>query len=89
MAAVQSIAPVNMGGRYQQSTGISLFAIVPSDTIPVGPLSQIIVTVAGNIAFQMWDGTTPTLAVVIGEVLFISPRLIKSTGTTATLFGAF
>lgn len=86
--AIVAVVPVNQGGRYQTATGTQLFAVTPSDTIPVGLVSQLIVTVAGNIAFQMWDGTTPTLAVVVGEVLRLSPKLIKATGTTATVFGS-
>jgi hypothetical protein len=86
--AVVAVVPVNQGGRYQTSTGTSLFPITPSDTIPVGLVSQLIVTVAGNIAFQMWDGSTPTLAVALGQTLKLSPKLIKATGTTATVFGS-
>lgn len=88
MALVQSIAPVNFGGRYQQLTGTVVFAVAPSDTVPVGPVSQIIVTVGGNLVLGMWDGTTVTLATVAGEVLFLSPKLIKA-ATTGTYFGAF
>lgn len=89
MPAITAVVPVNQGGRWQNQTATKLFAVVPSDTVPVGPIAQIIVTVGGNLPMIMWDGTTQTLAVVAGEVIQLSPKIIKATLNTATVFGAY
>jgi hypothetical protein len=88
MATLRAIAPVNTGGRWQQSSATQIAAIVPSDVTPVGPCAQIITTVGGNLSLGMWDGTTVVIATVAGEVIFISPKLVKA-ATTGTYFAAY
>jgi len=83
-----SIAPVSQGGRYQQVAGTSVVPITASDSIPIGPCAQLIVTTAGSLALGMWDGTTVTLTVTLAQVLNISPRLVHtaSTAVVAAIF---
>lgn len=60
-------------------------AITPNDSVEVDPKPKsLFIGGAGNLAVTGSDDVEVTFAVVAGQVLPIRPKLIKSTGTTAT-----
>lgn len=89
-ARIQTIADVTLAGGNIGSC-ITGFAITPHDTNPAvdanGFYARCIwVGGAGNIALGFDDGTSVVLsAVPVGTLLPVQPKLVKATGTTATL----
>lgn len=86
---INAIVPVALGGRYQNVTGTTIKAIVPSDSTPVGPCVQIVVGGAGNLSLVMWDGTTQVIPVVAGQTVVASPKFIAAATTATGLFIVF
>ena len=80
-----------MASAHVHSDGISYkgaIAITPSDTVAVSPRPNAIIIdnggTDGTIAMAFEDGTTLTVDAVAGTIYPYSPKLVKSTGTTAT-----
>lgn len=60
-------------------------SITPHDTNEVDPRPRALrIGGAGDITLVDDDGTAITYTVVAGEVLSISPKIVKDTGTDAT-----
>lgn len=64
------------------------FAITPSDTVKLPDQPKAIYCqAAGNAAIVDENGSELTYALTAGQILPLRATQVKSTGTTATLFG--
>lgn len=65
--------------------------ITPSDVTPVEGVSNLLVTVAGNLSIkgtQTGAVATAAFAVVVGQTLYFPDKgFVMATGTTATVVG--
>lgn len=70
-----------------------ILAITPSDTALLGayatpvaaPIKGLYILTTGNLAVELpMDSTATTLPVTAGQVLYVSPKRVMSTNTTAT-----
>ncbi len=71
--------PYNDGLSYTEWA-----AITPHDSTVQDRMLGFMALVAGDIAITSYGGVSMTLTVTANEIIKLSPKLILSTGTTAT-----
>ena len=76
-----------------KTTGYVFYTLTPSDITEYPPrtgLKALYILTAGDVVLvDHGDNTTTFLTLSAGTYLYLRPKIVKSTGTTASILGIF